>query len=507
MTGTLDGREALNRLDTTIAATRQALADAIAATDAGDTRRAEVRDSQVEAYRALAALRFDLVQRAEGLETLDRLHRDAAALLDEQDRFVADVSAALDAAAARIAGLEAARAEKARALDAAVETYETRVAEVEASLGDDPAYKALLAAAEETASVVARAEQKLEIARADRRHKGAPYDADPLFSYLWSRKFRTPSYKAWPVTRLLDHWVARLCGYDKASLNYARLTELPERLAEHAAKVAAKHAAAADRLEEAEAAALARAGTGALKTAADALRQELAGLEQDIEAAEIDHRDLAERHESALKNGSGPAQKARQLLEHGLKAASFPDLRVLAAETVDLEDDRIIDALVKLRAEEMSLDLEAERNVRLPSRRRQELEELDRLRRRFKREHLDSPYASFQAATIDTVLRGLLRGELDADRALRHLGRGVRRRDTRSSRGFGGHERLDTLGLPDILGDVVWEIAKEAGRQGSRGTPWSSGSPRRRAPPRSFPRTRGSGGGSKGGGFRTGGGF
>ncbi|MEO1476171.1 MAG: hypothetical protein AAFS13_07290, partial [Pseudomonadota bacterium] len=94
-------------------------------------------------------------------------------------------------------------------------------------------------------------------------------------------------------------------------------------------------------------------------------------------------------------------------------------------------------------------------------------------------------------------------------RALRQLSRAVRRKQTRTPNGFGGRRRRNTLGLPDVLEDVVWEMAKDAGRSGRYGgSPWSSGRTRRRAPPRSFPRRPSGGGGRRGGGgFKTGGGF
>lgn len=507
MTRILTGRDTLQRLDMMIAETRQSLADAISNNDAADTRRAEVREEQVEAYRALARLRIDLLTGNPETDKIDDIHRKAEQLIQQQDNFVEQTADDLAATAQTIENLEAQRMALAGDLDRAIEAYEVRVNEIEAELSETSAYKTLLKAAEESASVVSRAEQKLSLAREDRREKGAPYQADSLFMYLWERKFRTPEYKAGSLTRMLDGWVAGLCGYDKARANYARLTELPERLAEHVEQVTEAHGEAVDALEAAEAEALAKGGADDLRAASDRLRSELDALEPKIEAAETDHLKTAERHDSALENGTGPAQQARQVLEEGLKSMSFPDLRVLAAETLELEDDRIVDALVKLRAEEMSLELEAERNFRLPQRRRSDLETIERLRRRFKRDRLDSPFATFKASTVDSILRELMRGDMDADRALRNLSRAVRRNNRKTYRGFGGRKRRDTLGLPDILEDVVWEVAKEAGRAGRYGgSPWSSGRTRRRAPPRSFPKKR-RGGRSKGGGFRTGGGF
>ncbi|MEL7453179.1 MAG: hypothetical protein AAGJ50_07395 [Pseudomonadota bacterium] len=106
MTRTLSGRETLQRLDRTIAETRRALADAIDAKDTADTRRAEVRDGQVEAYRALADIRLDLLREEDARKTFDDLHREAEALLDAQDGFVAEQAKDLAAASEAIADLE-----------------------------------------------------------------------------------------------------------------------------------------------------------------------------------------------------------------------------------------------------------------------------------------------------------------------------------------------------------------------------------------------------------------
>ncbi|MEO1407149.1 MAG: hypothetical protein AAFV54_11745, partial [Pseudomonadota bacterium] len=400
MTRILTGRQTLHRFDMMIAETRQALADAISTNDAADTRRAEVRDEQVAAFRALADMRLNFLQDGIAASDLDELHRTANLLLEQQDEFVSETAAKIQGASNRIKDLEDQRSTLAERVDAAVDAYESRVAEIEEALSKSESYKSLLNAAEESASVVSRAEQKLALARSDQQDKGTPYKADPLFTYLWERKFRTPSYKAGSFIRFMDGWVARLCGYDNARANYARLTELPQRLAEHVDRVSTQHDEAAADLELAEADALKGGGADQLREEADRLRVQLDAMEPKIEAAELEHLKTVELHDSALENGAGPAQKAQRLLEDGLKSKSFPDLRVLAAETLDLDDDRIVDALVKLRAEEMSLELEAERNFRLPDRRRKDLQTLERLRRRFKRDRLDSSYATFKASTI-----------------------------------------------------------------------------------------------------------
>jgi hypothetical protein len=85
--------------------------------------------------------------------------------------------------------------------------------------------------------VIRNAEEKAAQAEADRAEKRRPYEADPLFMYLWRRRFGTRDYDATNFVRYFDRKVAHLIGYEAARVNYAMLMELPERLREHAARL------------------------------------------------------------------------------------------------------------------------------------------------------------------------------------------------------------------------------------------------------------------------------
>lgn len=85
-----------------------------------------------------------------------------------------------------------------------------------------------------TAPMLEAAETKAAQAERDLEEKRKPYEADPLFMYLWRRKYGTPEYRAKGLARYLDRKVARLIEFDGARRNYAVLIELPVRLREHA---------------------------------------------------------------------------------------------------------------------------------------------------------------------------------------------------------------------------------------------------------------------------------
>ncbi|MEQ9505291.1 MAG: hypothetical protein RLO80_03395 [Hyphomonas sp.] len=525
MSSLLNGRDALALLDAQLGKLRQSIADALADAERSESRRGAIQQEQAAAYGALAALRLDLMQAGDGA-AFGKLEAAAKALTERHAIFVAEQASALEAAEADLLRLEQARSELATRHDEAIAAYETTVAQAEASLKGSAGYAALVQAAEEARAVTQRAQQKLELARTDREEKGVPYDTDPLFSYLWKRKFRSPDYKAGGLIRMLDGWVAKLCKYDKAFLNYQRLTELPDRIAEHAAFVAGLEDKAEAALVAAEQKAMAEAGVAALKEAADRLKAEIDRCDGEIALAESVHRGTAERHEAALNEEAGPAVEARDLLAASLRKASFPDLRVLAAETVELDDDRIVDQLVRLRTEEMSLELEAGKQRIRPRLLREDLERMEALRREFKSARFDSPYALMSRSALEQMLSDLLRSGKDARDVLRSFSRSVRRADPQAHPDFGGRSRRDTIGLPDImggmiggvLGEVLEEVFEDVfdddGERGSGGGygsgPIFPGPPKRSSRPpkigggRSFP----SGGGRKrGGGFKTGGGF
>ena len=96
--------------------------------------------------------------------------------------------------------------------------------------------------------IAAAAESKTEQAEADRREKGKAYEGDELFQYLWRRGYGTAEYRAGPLTRLFDGWIARFIGFREARASFAMLNEIPRRLGEHAERRRAQAVAERERL-------------------------------------------------------------------------------------------------------------------------------------------------------------------------------------------------------------------------------------------------------------------
>lgn len=505
----IDGRSALMRVDSVIGNARTSLASAIESAEALTNDLAGVRRRQAAAWHELAEIQIIEADTAEETAALARLDSEVGELVASHEAYLEKLLVDLKTAATEITQMEAARADLADALDAAIEAYEARVDEVETALEADESYRAMVSAVAEAEAVSERARAKLELARTDMEEKGEVFRTDPLFMYLWERRYKTPDYEAGNLTRLLDGWVAGLCHYEKSYRNYERLVELPEWLEGHVAAMEAKEAEAEQTLADAESKALSEAGGDELAAAVEQARTRLDAMDARIADAEAHHMEISERQHAAERGEAGPAAEARRRLAETLKQQSFPDLRVLAAQTVTPEDDALVDSLVTLRRDEMAMELRLEQDKGLPDRRRSDLARMEAFRRGFKSANYDSAYASFRTATLDDVLARLVSGRIDAGDAVRSLSRGMSRSTPRTDPRFGGPGRARTIGLPDVAVGIGTEILREMGRSSRRSGGISIGSlprgrqtsfPTRKSP--SLPRS-----GGRRGKFKTGGGF
>jgi hypothetical protein len=497
----ISGREALHRLDDAVENARSGHQIALSAAETHARRRDELVRLRAEGYHELAKMRLIEIK-DDAAETLSIAERDAIRLLDEHKTFLATIDVDMARAAEALARLKSERRTAEQAVDAALGVYETQVAKTEQRIQSDPGYLQLKQAAETSKSVTLRAAQKLELSKADRDVKRTPYEADPLFMYLWERNFRRPEYRAGPFARSMDTWVAKTCGYDAAHLNYARLIELPDRLAEHVATMKLEEAEAQAAIGRYEGAALEADGAGALARALDGARAKLKSIDADHAAAEAAHSELRIRQERAATGDSGPHDQAARIIEEGLVHASFPDLKVLASQTTSPDDDRIVETLVKLRTQEMQMELDWRNVEAQPARRRAAVEALERVRQRFKSQGLDSPYVGLAGPAFLAAIAAYGEGpNPDYELLWRGVAGSVRQAPTQDDDFFGGPRRGRSIGVGGVIAGVVLdEIIRAAIRGGGRGGGhwggggWSGGG--------------GFGGGrSSGGGFRTGGGF
>jgi hypothetical protein len=345
--------------------------------------------------------------------------------------------------------------------------------------------------------VAERAESKTEDAVADQAAKGAPYEDDKLFMYLWRRQYGTSGYSANPLTRMLDGWVARLIKYDQARPNYWMLNEIPERLAAHAASARATADGEFEQLKALEAGAKEDLGIAGLESDLDEEESGLAAIDEAIAGIEAKIGELGEERARYSAGEDELMGAARERLAAEMKTDGIAALMRQAAATPEPDDDLLVRQIADIdeRLEGLAEQLGEHRKV--SGRRTRKMRELEGLRREFKQRGFDDLRSVFaDGPTVVGALQQFLRGLLDDDDLWRLISRSHRVRRVRARPDFGSG------GFPRLPGS--WRQPRS--RPPGWGLPGSGGT--RFPSPGGFGR-RGGGGFSTGGGFgrRGGGGF
>ena len=477
------GRQALATIQAGTVEAQRRLAEVERRLADTSTRLARLDAGRAEAIAALARMRLETLER-------DRAARGAAdadgrvvAMLEQRqariDALHADLERLADAHAAATRQREA----HADALEAAEAALDEAEAATQARLDADAGYVAARSRAEDAARVARFAAEKAEQSAQERAEKERAYHDDALFMYLWRRAYGTSAYRASPPIRWLDGKVARHVGFDAARPNYARLQELPERLREHAERVALQAEDARTRLEGLDRAAREADGVVALEASRDDAAAALEATDARIAELAAQREATHDALERVAKGEDEAYREALAFLASELGREDLQALRQQALRTPYPEDDAIVARLLDLERERASAEAALRELDEVVARERARVRDLERLRVDYTRQRMDQPGSTFADGTlVATLLAQFLQGALSRDALWRVLEQQRRQAPQRSnptfgSGGFGG------------------------------GSPWSSGGGAPRVP--SVPRTpsvpRPASGGFSGGGFRTGG--
>ena len=460
----------------------------------------KLRETELGQLRALAAIRLDPDVQSDLSGTLSQAERQARDMLKTHAAAMEDKEKVLAQAEDRLAALTLERQELLESSERHQAAIEALSAKVASALETDTRYGALGETLAQTEQVAAEADRKADLAETDREGKGQPYRNDPLFVYLWERKYGTGEYRAGNIARMLDGWVARLVRYSDARANYAMLIALPERLREHAQHLAQDVAVLEAERAALEAGALDAVGGRTAREALEAARTRLAAIDEDIVAAE-DAREALTDDQKALADGGDPIfSKAVETLAGAISATDIVRLLDEARGTKTPDDDAVVARIEETRRriaeEETELGDERDRLTTLASRRR----ELEDIEFEFKKSRYDDPRSRFgNDKLVGDFLTEFLKGTMSAGT---YWGR--------------WRESQDWAGTSGPI--VEQERPNGRRREGGFSLPPGGFSPR---PPSggnwggfSRPRSGGfggggfkTGGGFKSGGFKTGGGF
>jgi len=377
-----------------------------------------------DAFRALAKLRLDDLQASQIISRLNETdqvvlnllekHRDARKSLDEQ----------IQASLARQQQLEAQRRELERRRDEAGLAMQNQLEQTRQRLLETPDYRQQQQRVQEAAAVVKNADEKATRAEQDRVDKGKPYEADPLFMYLWKRRFLTPDYRGGWFTRQLDAWVARLIDYQRNRPNYYMLLELPQRLREHATKVQQAARLETQALQAMER--LAAEADGFLTLQAKVLEAEkqIKQIDAEIEAEEARHQELLQQQSGLHAGTDSVTKQIIDLKSAALEKETLSSLYQQARATPRPEDDVIVTQLHQLQQQQSQIEAEIQSLNTILQQRVRDLGQLEEVRRRYRQSGYDSYNSGFPGNfSLGVLLGQMLGGMMSSDTVWREIGR------------------------------------------------------------------------------------
>ncbi len=401
---------------------------------------AKLRADRAALLRQFAQVTLDLIQREGVIGALDAAERRALDLLK-------DARAALDQMTSRQAQAQAQRLQaetdrhtRADEVTKWLTELEGLQARVEPQVRGSTAWIGQKGLADRAEAVWTAADQKAKQAEADRQVKGKPYEADPLFLYLWKRGFGTAQYRANSLVSYLDGKVAGLVSFQGARANYAMLNEIPKRLREHADRCKGDLDAERQRLVAIEAEGLKQAGSEPIEAKLVAARSVLAEADHRLTEADAAAKGLDQERAKLLTEGQNSAyQQAIDVLAQAEATEDLQGLRRSAARTPSNADDAIVGQIEAVDArvadaEREVADLRA-KAVDLARRRT----ELEAQRDAFRRRGYDNPMGQFSNEdAIGKVLGGILQGVVQGAVLGQVLNGGYSQRAPRADGGFGG---------------------------------------------------------------------
>ncbi len=435
------GRKTLADIERGIADLRGQESDLQRALEADNEMRIAALEERTRAFRALAELRTRAAVADGVIDRADRLESKVERILEARQKTIETLKA-------RDAEADGRRDElnrEAGSLRLEIDGLETRLDEVgaraRAELAGDAAFVKLEADRDGLSAKLERAREKTERAEADRREKGKAYENDPLFMYLWNRKYGSKDYRPGAFVRFADDWVARLVRYQDARANYAILNEIPERLTEHCAQLENQFGEAQADVDAALAKRIAQlAGsdlTGDLRTA----RARQDDLNAQLEKTEAEIGDISVQLNRYAEGLDDPFREAVRVSAEFLEKDSYLELLTLARSTIEPDDDEIVRRIGEL-------DREADRLGRSIESRRRDLDRLAKRRQEmmevaanFRRKRYDDEASFFEPDDLaEDLLKMLLKGGISAaEYWLRSQGyHGRRRRSADPFRRSGG---------------------------------------------------------------------
>jgi hypothetical protein len=327
---------------------------------------------------------------------LDAGERRAVQILDDYRLRLASIVERRERLLKELASAQADRDAKAKVVEDALAAVEAVRADVEEKVRALAAWREAKAANDDANAVASEAEKKAASSEAELGAKKKPYDEDPLFIYLWQRRFGTSGYHANNLVRFMDRMVADFIGYARVRPNYAALIEIPLRLREHATT---KRTAATERLallSRIERRAMVEAGIEPKELALAEGRHKLAAADATLDEKHGLLRKLDADRNALVSAPTNPAyEEALSVIATADAKDEMAALYLEARRTPTGTDDSIVRKLESLEGQIGKADAELSdlrKTAKDLAKRRIEIE---RVRDRFRGAGYDHPHGTF----------------------------------------------------------------------------------------------------------------
>lgn len=353
----------------------------------------------------------------------EAVNLDQIRVHDALTQQVEAVSAVRDAERSRLQSslasfehaLVAARTEESKAaarLATAQSRRDSLAQAVEQALAKDDAHRALKQQHSRVIDQSAAAHAKAASADAEMKSKLGAYEADRIFQYLHLRRYGTPDYRANPIVRAVDGWLASLCGYREASRDYDALRQLPSYLLRHAQSMDEEGKRLQASIRASQSHALRAAGADPLDAELAALAAARAGAEEAVSGLQGQIQDT---YTALSRLNNWQDQDGARLLKRManiFSEASIEELERRVAATLSGEDDEL---LSRIRASRQQI-LEIEHDLRnlqpQVERASEHLEALTSVKRKFKSKGYDSPDYTISKSGTSNLIEGFLLGSI-----------------------------------------------------------------------------------------------
>ena len=444
----ISGRQALAQIEDAISNARDDEGRLDAALSSATDRAAMLRAEQLTAYRTLARVRLDDLASAKVVDHIDAAERDALDLLAEKNKALAEVAAKRRDAASAIGASEAKRRDLAGRLEEIAGRITALTQKTRGRIAGHTDWKASDAEVRAAEAILTRALDKTKQAEADRASKGAPYEADRLFMYLWKAGWGTSAYSASFFVKFFDAKVARVAAYDDARPNYATLIDIPVRLKAHADGLA-------EEVEKARAARTAIEREGLEADGIEALEKEFADAKALVDAGNAElasHQSeltTLDASHGALVSGDDPQLTgALDRVAQSLAATDLQTLYAQAFATPTPEDEKIVRRIDDTAKEIAALEDEIARTREVIRQTAQRRADLEYARDRGRTSGWDRPGWTFgNEQALGQVIGGIIGGIVSSPELWNVLLGGMhQRRQPTGGDWFGGGPRVPTGG-------------------------------------------------------------